>query len=326
MRKQALFILWVMLLFVVLAACSQTSPHQHSYASQWSYDETGHWHASVCGHPGVESERALHSFGDGVSNETEKYTAYACTVCGYEKRLPHQADPDNSLQIQCLEGTEGCYKIEGSTVTFTGITADSIYIISGKFTGNIVIQVDDAYQFELEMRGLDISCDYTSPISILSGDKVTLTAKKGYQNTVTDLRAADVPNNNQKSGAIYAECDLDIGGKGELNVISQYNNGIHTKDDLEIKNLTLSVRCADNALKGNDSVTIISGTISLTATAGDGIKTVNTDISGKGKQRGIVTISGGTVVIYAAQEGIDASFDIRINESVAQVDIHPYQP
>ena len=230
----------------------------------------------------------------------------------------------SSLSIECISGTPGCYTIDGNTVTFSGITAESIYAVSGTFHGNIVINVSDNHRFELEMRGLNLTCDYISPITILSGDQVTLTAKKGYENTITDLRQADVPNNNQKSGAIYAECDLEIGGKGKLTVISQHNNGIHTKDDLEIKNLTLTVRCADNALKGNDSVTIKSGVILLYASNGDGIKTVNTDISSKGKQRGIVTILAGTVTIYAAQEGIDAAFDTVINETDADVKIYPY--
>lgn len=230
----------------------------------------------------------------------------------------------STLSIECISGTPGCYAIDGNTVTFSGITAESIYAISGTFHGNIVINAGDNYRFELEMRGLNLTCDETSPITILSGDKVTLTAKKGYENTVTDLRQADVPNNNQKSGAIYAECDLEIGGKGKLTVVSQHNNGIHTKDDLEIKNLTLTVRCADNALKGNDSVTIKSGVITLYASAGDGIKTVNTDVSSKGKQRGIVTVLAGTVTIYAAQEGIDAAYDTVINETDANVKIYPY--
>ena len=235
------------------------------------------------------------------------------------------AESDNAIDIQCLEGTAGAYTISGNTITFSNVSADSIYSISGQIFGNIVIDVDDAYQFELELRGLDIRCDYASPIVILGGDKVTLTAKKDYENVVTDLReAVDSEASGVFSGAIHAKCDLEIGGKGKLTVVSEHNNGIRTKDDLEIKNLTLSVRCADNALKGDDSVTIKSGNIELIATAGDGIKTVNTDISSKGKQRGIVTISGGVVNIYAACDGIDAAYDVVINENDAAVTINIY--
>jgi hypothetical protein len=102
-------------------------------------------------------------------------------------------------------------------------------------------------------------------------------------------------------------------------IVSDNNNGIHTKDDLSVKNLTLFVTCADNALKGNDSVTITSGTITLNALSGDGIKTSSTDTSSKGVQRGTVTInsddSDTTLTIRSYNDGIDAAFDVVIEET-----------
>lgn len=313
MRK--IFLLLIVLIMVCLVGCEDSLLHQHTYSDQWSSDENGHWHASDCEHAGLESDRSVHQYGDGVPDVATDMTTYVCTVCKFEIKLPSGQVPENPIQIQCLDGTQNCYKIEGNTIIFSGITSDSIYSISGKLQGNIIIEVADEYQFELEMHGLELSCDYTSPIMILSGDQVTLTAKKDYVNTITDLRAAVSENDpSQKAATIYAACDLEIGGKGTLRVISQYNNGIHTKDDLEVKNLALSVTCVDNALKGNDSVTIKSGSVDLTATAGDGIKTVNTDVSGKGKQRGIISIIGGTVNICAAKKCLDPAFDLVVDE------------
>ena len=72
---------------------------------------------------------------------------------------------------------------------------------------------------------------------------------------------------------MYSECDLALQGKGTLKIRSVNNNGVHSKDDLEVKNLALQVECKDNALKGNDGVTVESGTLTLIATLGDGIKT-----------------------------------------------------
>ena len=63
----------------------------------------------------------------------------------------------------------------------------------------------------------------------------------------------------------------------------------------------------DNAFKGNDSVSIASGTYVFISRAGDGIKTSSTDLSSKNVQRGTVTISGGNITIYAACDGIDAA-------------------
>lgn len=220
------------------------------------------------------------------------------------------AESDAALSISCVSGTAGCYSITGNTVTFSGVKADSVYAISGEMVGNIVISVDDAYKFDLELCGLSLSSQDASPISILSGDKVTISAKNGTSNAIYDLREA-VPEEDdaQSPGAIYSAVDLDIEGKGSLIIKSENNNGIHCKDDLDVKNLTLSVTCVDNALKGNDSVTVTGGTIALIATGGDGIKTSATDISDKGNQRGTITLSNTNMTIHAACDGMDAAYN-----------------
>lgn len=64
-----------------------------------------------------------------------------------------------------------------------------------------------------------------------------------------------------------------------------------------------------------------SGNLILIARQGDGIKTTNSDISSKGNQRGTVALSGGDVLIYAACDGIDAAYDVNIDESTATVNL-----
>ena len=237
-----------------------------------------------------------------------------------EKEIPDISSEFSSdfskVTITCLSGSNGCYTKEGSTITFTKVSADSIYTIAGEFKGNIIIDVGDDYKFELELLGLSVSSDNTNPIMIKSGDKVTLTAKKDYSNYVYDLRAViDENSTTEKAGAIYSEVDMRIGGKGELTVVSENNNGIHSKKDLEVKNVNLTVHCKDNALKGNDSVTLEGAVATLISTVGDGIKTSNSDISQKGNQRGTIFISGGTYNVYAACDGLDAAYDIVVEDA-----------
>lgn len=220
-----------------------------------------------------------------------------------------------NIEILCVSGTKDAYKIENDTITFTNVSEDSVYSISGQFKGNIVIDIGDGYKFDLEMRSLSLISKNINPITVLSGNKVSLTAKNEYKNYIYDNREA-IEDETLYSGAIYSLCDLEICGKGELTIVSQSNNGIHSKNDLEVKNLTLFVSCVDNALKGNDSVTIESGNLTLIATQGDGIKTTNSNISDKGNQRGTISILGGTHTIYSACDGIDASYNVIIdNES-----------
>lgn len=251
--------------------------------------------------------------------------------------------PENAgtLAVSYVSGTDNCWTLSGKTLTFSGLTENTVCSVTGEFDGQIIIDAGDGYKFELELCGVTLYSGEQNPISILSGDKVTLTAKKGSKNYVYDTRAAvsDTTSDGTTSGdatssdttsvssAIYSVCDLDLGGKGELIVISANNNGIHGKKDLDVKNLTLSVTCADNALKGNDSVDITGGVITLVAKSGDGIKTTDTDVSTKGNQRGTVLISGGTVNIYAACDGIDAAYNAEISgDAVVNIYTDRYSP
>lgn len=244
-----------------------------------------------------------------VESEAGIYT-YKCDCCNEEY----------SIEIACDEGTENAYTVENNSITFNSIDAKSAYTISGKFYGNIVVDVGDDYKFELQMCGFELYSFDECPLSILSGDKVTLSAKKSTENHIYDMREkVDDEDDSAIKASIYARCDLSIQGKGTLAVKSTNNNGIHTKDDLTIKNLSLKVDCKDNALKGNDSVTIESGELVLIARQGDGIKTKNSDVSSKGKQRGTIQISGGDITIYAACDGIDAAYDVCIDESESAV-------
>ncbi len=301
MKKTISFFALSLLSFGMIASCSNSSSNVPS---------------SQAGQNNADSSTADEGT-TGSSVESEKTD------------IPDGLDENvNTLTITCSEGTENAYSIADNVLTFSNITANSVYSISGEFSGQIQIDVGDEYEFELDLCGVKIYSSFLNPILILSGDKVTLSSKKGTENYIYDTReAVSEDDETAYSGAIYAKCDLELSGKGELVVISTNNNGIHTKDDLKVKNVTLSVTCQDNALKGNDSVSIQSGVLTLISKSGDGIKTKNTDISSKGNQRGTISISGGTTTIYAACDGLDASYDVDISsEAILNIYTDRYSP
>ena len=227
------------------------------------------------------------------------------------------------IVVECVSGTDKAYKLEGTTLTFTTIGEETVYSISGTFKGNIVIDVGESYKFDLELHGLSLVCNSTNPITIISGDEVAIKAKKDTKNYIYDMRSAiDTTDETLYSGAIHSDGDLEIGGKGELTVVSENNNGIHSKDDLQVKNLTLFVACVDNSLKGNDGVEIEGGNTTLIASGGDCIKTSNSDISEKGNQRGSISIVGGTHTLYAACDGIDAVYNVTVDDSTTVLNIY----
>jgi len=233
-------------------------------------------------------------------------------------------DGTPGITLTYVSGTEGCYAITQNsttneyTVTFSGIAEDTTYMISGSFSGCIVIDVSENWDFKLGLNGVSITSSYSAPIVCTSGNNLVIAAVSDTENTVTDNRSEQTASNAINS-CIYSVCDLKIQGNGSLTVVSENNNGIHTKGDLKIRNLTLDVICVDNALKGNDSVTVKSGIITLTAESGDGIVTTSTDLNSKGVQRGTVTINsnkGDTVlVINSYCDGIDAAYDVVIEET-----------
>ena len=271
--------------------------------------------------------------GDPESKETEKQGEVA-DLGGDEKTFGDSLDDlgaydgyfegeSANIAIECISGTKNAYRLEGSTLTFTAVADETVYAVSGTFKGNIVIDIGDGVTFTLELHGLSLVCNSTNPITVKSGDEVTIKAKKDTKNYIYDMRSAiDSTDETLFSGAIHADVDLEISGKGELTVISENNNGIHTKDDLKVKNLTLFVACIDNALKGNDSVTLEDCNTNLIASGGDCIKTQNSDISEKRNQRGTVSIVGGTHTLYAACDGIDAAYDVTVDGNSTVLSIY----
>lgn len=139
-----------------------------------------------------------------------------------------------------------------------------------------IYDAGDDYELELELNGFNLISSNDAAISITSGDKITLSIKKSTSNYVYDLRDSE-----NSTAAIYSLSDLAIQGKGSLEVTSN-GKGIHTKDDLKVKNVALKINAYDDALRGNDSVKIESGDLELISRVGDGIKTSNSDVSSKG--------------------------------------------
>ena len=209
----------------------------------------------------------------------------------------------------------------GSAITPTGnvytITEAGEYNATGLLEeGQIVINAPSDVEVDINLNGASISCSTDSPIKVLSADKVEISAKKNTTNLIDDKRSekTETSDSSLGEGAIHAKCDLKLKGTGTLVIRGNFNNGVHTTKDLEIQKETLYVTAVNNALKGKNSISIASGTITAISKKGNGLKTDNTDISSKGKQRGNVTIEGGTLVVDSAFDAIDAAYNIVVTE------------
>lgn len=196
------------------------------------------------------------------------------------------------------------------------ITKAGEYTVAGLLSeGQLIVDAGDEDEVTIVLNGTSITCSSGSPIYVKNASEVKIKSEENSFNEVIDNRteATEDSSDDAVNAAIYATCDLKLVGKGALVVTGNYNNGIQSKDDLSIKNVIVKVTAVNNAVKGNNAVDIESGNIIAISAKGDGIKTSNSNISNKGNQKGIVTITGGNIDVYAACDGIDASYGADIS-------------
>ena len=256
-----------------------------------------------------------------TTNSKNTDTTVTSSITAQDTNVTLADDADNYKTE--ITGEFSITSTDGSTITQN----DSVYTITqaGEYTvtgllseGQIVVNADDNAEITIVLNGTSITCSNGSPIYIKNADNVKIKSEENTYNCIVDARTeADDNSDNSSSengnAAIYAACDLKLVGKGALSVTGNYNNGIQSKDDISIKNVTIKVNAVNNAIKGNDEVAIESGEVIAISRKGDGIKTSNSSLSTKGKQKGNVIISGGNIDIYAACDGIDAAYGIDVS-------------
>lgn len=256
-----------------------------------------------------------------TTNSKNTDTTVTSSITAQDTNVTHADDADNYKTE--ITGEFSITSTDGSTITQN----DSVYTIThaGEYTvtgllseGQIVVNADDNAEISIILNGTSITCSNGSPIYIKNADNVKIKSEENTYNCIVDARTEAYDNSDNSSSengnaAIYAACDLKLVGKGALSVTGNYNNGILSKDDISIKNVTIKVNAVNNAIKGNDEVAIESGEIIAISRKGDGIKTSNSSLSTKGKQKGNVIISGGNIDIYAACDGIDAAYGVDVS-------------
>ena len=216
-----------------------------------------------------------------------------------------------------LTTEDGSVSHSGSIYT---ISAAGTYVAAGKLEGQILVNAGEDDEVVLELNEVTIIYDKDSPIKAVQAGKLEVSAKGNNGNVVTDNRSAKAAENeNLGEGAISAKCDLKLKGSGTLVVTGNYNNGVHTTKDLTIQKETLKVTALNNAIKGKNSVTIVSGTVQAYCSKGDGIVTVESDLTSKGKQKGAITINGGEVYVESLHDALESSYDIVIDQVDSEV-------
>ena len=250
-----------------------------------------------------------------VTSAEGGFTA-TCHVTTYIKTESDTYVPDTS--------DTSIYFITNDTLsngTYDATADEYTFSISGSSYKQIYVNAPDK-TIVIELNGVTLENGRNSPIYVMDSGDIEISAKKSTTNSIKDTRPLFTEEeSDQGKGAIYvANGDLKLKGTGTLNITSTYYNAIHCKDDVKVQKQTLNISAPNHGIRGNDSVTIVSGTINITC-GGDGIHTENSDISSKGNQKGNVTINGGTLTINSWSDAIQAAYNTIIEQEDAATPI-----
>lgn len=195
------------------------------------------------------------------------------------------------------------------------ITTGGTFTASGKLEEGQIYVNASGETIEIVLEGVSLSNSSKSPIFVNDCETLEIKAKKGSTNYIYDNRCTDYSDSSDETvgtAAIYAKNgDLKFTGKGTLSIVSNYNSGIHGKDNVKIKNLTLLIKAMNNGIKGNDKVTIEENPTIGIVCGNNGIVTSNSD-KGSSSQHGYIYINGGTITINSYGDGIDAAYAVEI--------------
>ncbi len=217
---------------------------------------------------------------------------------------PEAADSAILLKESSIEADRDRVTVEGTAAT---VTAAGTYEITGKLENGQII-VDTEGMVTLIFNNIDIYCETSAPVYVKKAKHITIILAEHSENQLTDGSAytfADVTA--EPDAVLFSKADMTIGGSGSLTVSANYNDGIASKDTLQIDNGKISVTARNHGIKGKDFLLIGGGEITVNA-GGDGIKSTND----KDASLGYVKVSGGTLLITAQDEGISAVTDVKV--------------
>ena len=216
------------------------------------------------------------------------------------------------------DGKYSGYEIDGTDVS---ITAAGTYVFSGDCDDGSITVKKGVTGVTLVLNGLTLTNADSAAITLNKTSEAALIAAAGSSNTVADTADA---NDENAAVKVKSGASLSLSGSGSLTVDGNAKNGIKGASDavITVNELTLNIDAANDGLSCDDELTIKGGKVNITA-GGDAVKaspdtddTENPDTTSLGN----VTISGGTITLNAAEDGIQADGDLTISGGTFDVD------
>lgn len=188
------------------------------------------------------------------------------------------------------------------------INEEGTYIFEGKGENlQIIVDSNKESKIHIIFRGLDIENNSLAPLYIKNADKVFLTLESATTNKLSVNGEILKDGEVNIDGVIFSKEDLTINGDGELNIISDFGNGIVSKDDLKIVGGILKISVSGHGLEGKDSINIANAYLEIVS-GKDGLNSSNDGDIDKGN----IYIESGNIRILAKDDGIHGENKVTI--------------
>lgn len=193
------------------------------------------------------------------------------------------------------------------TIAKSGVYEITDVLVEGSLIVDVDKSADEGIVY-LVLNNASISCSTSAPIYVKDAEKVVLILENNSENMVYQGTSVTENEDGEPSAAILSKADLTITGGGTLNVTSDYNDGITSKDTLKITDGTLVIDARNDGIVGKDVLAVEKGSITITA-GKDGMRSTNDTDAGMGN----ILIKDGTYDITANNDAIQACSVLQID-------------
>ena len=192
------------------------------------------------------------------------------------------------------------------------ITDEGVYNLTGTIKDGR-IKVNTEGNVKLVLNNVNITNSKGPAIYIENASDVIIELTEDSSNHLEDGSNYS-GYENDVIGTIFSRDDITFQGSGILEVVSNNEDAIVSKDDLKIVDGTYIITSKDDGIRGKDSVYIQNGTFTINST-GDGIKSTNdTDA-----EKGYILIENGAFKINSTLDGIDSENKLLIKNGTFDI-------